>query len=144
MTAQQTKTQQAHFRVKAIEIIKFDMKIPEKREKRIENFNFDVNLQLRVIPKEKSLIVMVSVKVTDKERIYELSDITTSFVYAIDNFDEVLPLQDNQYQVPPAIVEILNKESISATRGIMYQQFKGTFLHTAILPLLDLKKSKQK
>jgi hypothetical protein len=37
---------------------------------------------------------------------------------------------------------MLNRISISTTRGAMFSTFKGTFLHAAILPIVDPKNFK--
>lgn len=42
-----------------------------------------------------------------------------------------------QVSFPDNILVTFNSISISTMRGLMFAQFKGTFLHNAILPIID-------
>jgi hypothetical protein len=45
--------------------------------------------------------------------------------------------------IPDPIVETLNILTIGTARGIMFSEFKGTWLHSNFLPVIDPKSFKQ-
>jgi hypothetical protein len=46
--------------------------------------------------------------------------------------------------LPSGIIDLLNSVSVSTVRGMMFSAFKGTFLHNAVLPVIDPKTFKVK
>jgi hypothetical protein len=66
------------------------------------------------------------------------SSIDRSNIYEILNFVDVIKIStDGKLDIPQALIEVLNSISISTTRGVMFSTFKGTFLHNAVLPIID-------
>jgi hypothetical protein len=45
--------------------------------------------------------------------------------------------------VPQGLTELLAVQAIATMRGIMFSTFKGTFLHNAVLPLIDTRAQQQ-
>jgi hypothetical protein len=46
---------------------------------------------------------------------------------------------ENLAEINEAFAETLNSISISTTRGVMFSELKGTILHHAFLPIIDVK-----
>jgi len=88
--------------------------------------------------------VIVNVDVISDDQKNVFGSISVNNVYQIINFEEAFKLDaQNQYEIPPKLLEAIGSTSLSTTRGIMYSLFKGTFLNNALLPLVDLPKLKQ-
>ena len=79
-----------------------------------------------------------------KNKKTELGSIKVSCVYYIDNLTEFKSTDNKQFDFPNDFISTVNSISISTARGIMFSQLKGTFLHNAILPILDPKGFKHK
>ena len=45
--------------------------------------------------------------------------------------------EDKKFNLSDSFILTINSVAISTTRGLMFSSFKGTFLHEAILPLID-------
>ncbi len=61
-------------------------------------------------------------------------------VFTVANFEEVVQLKARMFlssKIPFA--ETVNSIAISTTRGFMASELKGTILHYAFLPIIDVK-----
>jgi hypothetical protein len=66
--------------------------------------------------------------------------LSVSCIFEIANFEDVIKLEaDGKVNIPQSLIETFNIISISTTRGVMFSTFKGTFLHGAVLPIIDPK-----
>lgn len=103
-------------------------------------FNFDINSEIQISEENKMLFVIINVKIYDVDKSELLGDIAVSSIFYIDNFEEViLTKKDGSKVIPDNLIIILNSISLSTTRGIMWSTFKGSPLHSAILPIVDSK-----
>jgi len=59
----------------------------------------------------------------------------------IENFEEKIKLNDERkYVIPTAFEMFMRSVSISTTRGIVYAELRGTYLHNAIMPVFLIDK----
>lgn len=123
----------AAFRIQKIEILNSTLITPTDGRK-IELFNFELNLQTFVNRPDKLFIVFAEVKVKEGSGMM-VGQFAAGFHYLIENLDEVLKDSDD---VPKDIFLTFVGISASTLRGLMFGAFKGTFLHEAILPAVDL------
>ena len=130
------------FQIKGVEVLEVELKPPKKILSPEVIYNFNLSLEHKLSAEQKLLMVFVGVKVRNKnDEKTILGRILVNCVYAIENFDEIVTkVGPQKYDVPDEIIELLNSISISTTRGVMAAMFKGTFLHNAVLPVVDPKK----
>jgi hypothetical protein len=85
-------------------------------------------------------MVFVSVTINTQQPIEMIGKYVACCSFVIENFEEiVVKNQFNKLEVPENVIDTLNSISISTIRGLMFGAFKGTFLHHAILPIIDPK-----
>lgn len=126
--------------IRAIELLKGSLQLPESITAPIANFNFNLGIESRVDPKNKFIFVVVHVDIKNEDLSCQLGSLSVSCVYEIANFDEVIvTIEEGKFDMPQPMIDMLNGISISTTRGVMYSTFKGTFLHGAVLPIVDPK-----
>lgn len=65
------------------------------------------------------------------------ASIKVAFTFGIDNFADFKSGDDVDF--PDQFLVSMVSISISTLRGIMYSQFRGTFLNNTILPIIDPK-----
>lgn len=129
---------------KAIEVLNSSIQSPTKPITEKVDFTFDIKLEYRVDAENKHIFIIVHVKIKDNQQSIVLGSITTSCIYEIVNFQDVIIVYDNgKVDMPTGLMETLNATSISTTRGVMFSTFKGTFLHSAILPIVDMSSLKK-
>ena len=124
------------FGLKGIEIINSVIKAPpESRE--ISTFNFDI--QFKSIPNFKDNVVNILMDVIVKEKADQLGQFSAVFHYEVDDLEKLMTGRErNQVEIPQPLLTTLLGISASTLRGLMFASFKGTFLHNAILPLIDI------
>lgn len=124
--------------INAIELLHSSLQVPSDRHHTFTSFNFNLSIESNVDPLNKQVYVIVHVDIKNEELTLLLGSLSVSCIYAMADFDKLVKRQKNgQLILPEHLIETLNTISISTTRGIMYSTFKGTFLHGAVLPIID-------
>jgi hypothetical protein len=128
------------FQVRAIELLNSSLQLPAIPNASITNFNFNISIESRVDAPNKLVFVIVHIDIKNDDQSLVLGALSVSCIYEIANFEEVITVEaDGKLDLPQLLIETLNSISISTTRGVMFSMFKGTFLHNAILPIIDPK-----
>jgi hypothetical protein len=126
------------FHLKSIELLKSFILIPSTKNSILSSFDFTIKLETKSDPLKKLLFVIVSIEVKPENKNTVLGAVTVSSIYFIPDFEDVIIIDiDGKLKIPTAISEKLNSTSISTTRGVLFSAFRGTFLHNAILPIID-------
>jgi hypothetical protein len=79
-------------------------------------------------------------KKSEEGRIIAESSFTISFVFQIDNFDELVENKEGGIVFNYAMAASLAGIVFSTTRGILLTRFQGTMFKDFILPVIDPKK----
>lgn len=128
------------FSFKTIEILENYIKLPLNHPSDFKVFSFDITSEIQIIPDNSLLAVILSIKILNESKDLHLGSLTTSCVFFVENFNEVVKKDSNEnIKISDEFLVSLNSISISTTRGIMWSIFKGTFLHNALLPIIDPK-----
>lgn len=127
-------------RIHGIEVIEsFHKAYPLKKDE-AEVFSFNVIFEQRVHQENKLVFVILHIKIHSNAIEREVGGLVFSCVYLVENFDEVIKLnEDKVYFIPKDIELQFNNLTFSAARGAMYALFRGTYLQGAILPISDLR-----
>lgn len=133
-----------NFQIKSVELLKQNFAVPNKPIGNTVNFNFNVGLEQKLDFTNKLFIVILHVDITSTEDLdFKLASSSVACVYAIEHFDEVVNMdKSGKPHIDETITQTLNSISISTTRGVLAQLYKGTYLHNAILPVVDPKSLK--
>lgn len=132
----------AQLRMKGVELLKTQIN-PPVAEFSAKEFQFNITLETRfdVVQKIAFIITTADVKADSKPEL--LGIVSSACIFGIDNFDEVFKkITDDKIDAPDEIMYILISISISTMRGVMFEQFRGTYLHGAVLPIIDPKQFK--
>lgn len=129
---------QLHFQLKAIEILGFELITPSQNIFNSEIvFNFDVQIEHRINVPENVLYILVNVVIQNESKDQIFGNISVGCNFYVENLGGFINSNKAKAEIPQSFINSLNSISISTTRGIMFTQFKGTFLHNAILPIFD-------
>lgn len=130
-----------NLQLQAIELLSSTLNPPAETKGGDVDYLFDIGIEHRVSEVDKLVFVMVSVAVRVDEHPEALGSLVSSCIFQISNFEEVvLSGPDGNFRLSKKLAGIVNEISISTTRGLMFATFKGTFLHNAVLPILNYKK----
>lgn len=132
------QSEPVNFHIKGIDILDSCLNHPKAILPEINKFRFDLKLEHKVNIDIKFIAVVVYIEVFDEKHEIRYGSLTISCNYGIENFDNFVDAKRNLI-LPDEFLIALNSISLSTARGIMFSQFKGTFLHTACLPIVDPK-----
>lgn len=135
-----TENKKVEFAIIAAELMNVSLLRPNVIVEPQVTFTFDIRLDNKVDFTTKNIIVTVDITIFEvvKDTNVERGSISVGCMYNIKNFDEIVTLDNNKKVDMPSIVgEVLNSISLSTTRGVMLSQFRGTYLHNAILPVVN-------
>lgn len=129
--------QDFHFQLRNIDVVDVFLKIPEIPLSKECQYNFDINVQHRIDGKKKLIIVSptISVRINNENKIY--GRFRADIFYQVQNLDDFKDTNTNKFDIPKSFITTLNSISISTSRGLMFSAFKGTFLHNAIIPVIN-------
>jgi len=134
------KEQNINFQLKSIEILEVSINFPEQVIRENKTYHYNMNIQHRINLEQKLVIVDTTIETLYQDKKTRLGHIKVACVYFVESLlDYISDINDKLVNLPEAFIISLNSESISTTRGIMFSQFRGTFLHNAVLPIIDQK-----
>ncbi|NLF43869.1 MAG: hypothetical protein GX587_14340 [Bacteroidales bacterium] len=140
MSQNKDKELNVDIQVKAIELLKSSLNMPDNQHKPVSGFNFNINIESRADKARKLVFVIIHVEIKNEDQPFVLGTISVSCVFELVNFNDIIKFETNEKAIiPQSLIETLVAISVSTTRGVMFSTFKGTFLHGAILPIVDIK-----
>ena len=136
MAAQQ-KANIPNYKLASIELLDIHLyqKNRPQEEGKIYHFNLDIEHKFNIEKKQIFAITTVNVLHEDKETL--LGSIQVGCSFKVENSEEYTDQEKQSFNFPQEMLTNLNAEAISTTRGVMFSNFSGTFLHRAYLPLID-------
>jgi hypothetical protein len=134
------ENQEIELRLKGIEILESFQSLPENKNLNLTNFSFNLSIDNRSESGSRIIFVLIDVKILTPDQSILLGGLKVNCIFEISNFDNVINSNsEGPNMIPKHVIEILNSISISTTRGILFSTYRGTFLHNAILPIIDPK-----
>lgn len=125
------------FQIKAVELIDYCLNVPSKPLPAEMIYNFDISLEHRPDPEKNLFAVVCSVTIFNETREELLGKVRSGCVYLINDLGQFANESSKVISLPEPVVTALNSVAISTTRGLMFSLFRGTFLHNAVLPIVD-------
>ncbi len=126
--------------IRAIELLNGSLNLPANPNTPVNNLNFSISIESRADSVNKLVFVIVHVEIKNDDLSAVFGTLSVSCIFEIVNFKDVIKIEaDGKVNIPEQLTETLNSISISTTRGVMFSTFKGTFLHGAVLPVINPK-----
>jgi hypothetical protein len=125
------------FQIKGIELLDVNIVYPKTPLNREVIFKFNINVEIKIVNENSLVMAIVSIDILDNENTDKYGFIKVNCVFGVENFGSFLNSETNKVDLPKQFITTINSISISTARGIMFNQFRGTFLHGAILPIID-------
>ena len=125
------------FQIKAIELLDSCLNAPKQPLTTNTVFQFEIDLEHRLNVDEKVVIVVCLVSIYNGKKEELLGQLKSSCIFLIDDLQVYINSKTKALELPEYFATSLNSISISTTRGLMFSFFRGTFLHNAVLPIVD-------
>lgn len=126
-----------NFQLKEIELLELNLINPQTPLKPERIYNYNINIEQRINNEEKLVFAITSVNLISEEDKQCHASIKTSCIFYIENFQDFVEEHSTAVKLPEQFIVTLNSIALSTTRGIMFTHFKGTFLHNALLPIVN-------
>lgn len=125
------------FQIKNIEINEILIsKQPQKFNP--EKYEYTINVEHLFNLEEDTVMVVISAVVfSDKNE--KLAEVVIDIFYQVENLKNFENKKEKKMEFPEDFTTALNAVSVSTLRGIMFSQFRGTYLHNAFLPVVNPK-----
>lgn len=131
------KAEQIGFQIKAIELLNLSLSSPLTSLSNTEVFQFEVSIEHKIRKENPLVFVICNVNIFDESKANLYGNIRTSCTYEVQGLSKSMKKGEQQFELPDELVSTLNSISISSLRGVMFSNFRGTFLQNAILPIID-------
>lgn len=129
--------QEISFNIKGIELLDYSITSPDKALAPQNSFRFDMNIEHRFNLENKNIFVVVTINIFVQDQDKKLGSAKISCIYNVTDLENYI--DKGRLSFPDNFIITLNSISLSTCRGILFTLFKGTFLHNAILPIIDTK-----
>jgi len=126
-----------NFQLKGVELLEACLNQPRQPIADLKVFQFDIKLEHKISVETKIVAVVIFVDLYNEQRDVKLGSISASCIFELVNLPDFIDTKKNNIDLPEEFLTAINSISISTARGIMFNQFRGTFLHHAFLPLVD-------
>lgn len=124
-------------RLHGIELISMNMHTKPSPEFVGNEFNFAIKVDLKVLKEIEVVAAIVNIDIIEKNTNLNLASLSVGVGVIINQFNDFIKLnKDNLYVIPQEIENIIRTISISTSRGILFSELRGTYLHNAILPII--------
>ncbi|WP_394773788.1 hypothetical protein [Flavobacterium sp.] len=101
------------------------------------SFKYNIRVETRVQSEIKSVLIIVKVIISDEKTDVFLAKVNAICVFEVVDFEKHIVLnEDGLYTIPPSLENTIRPVSISTVRGIIYSEFRGTYLGSSIMPVV--------
>ena len=123
----------------AIELISKKLVTRPPREVLPAEYGFTFKVGINASSERKLAIVVTEIGIELIADSTELAKFHTAMFFEFLDFESVFTTADGvKYEMPIELEILLKSVSLSTTRGIVYSEVRGTYLHEAVLPLIDI------
>lgn len=131
---------EAPYQIRGLELQEASFTHPGNKIQEIKTFHYNINIQHRVNPEQKLVFVDTIIDVLMQDKQTKLAFFKATCIFYVESvLNYRSQTNPDLYDLPQGLVSELNTIAISTARGIMFGQFRGTYLHNAILPVIDPK-----
>lgn len=104
----------------------------------INQLVFDLRVEMRINADLKLVIPYVTVSIKTEQEKVELASMGVSCLFEIEDFEKhIIKNAEGLFIIPESFEFLIRPIAISTTRGVMFAEFRGTYLNNAILPIVN-------
>lgn len=106
----------------------------------IRPYSFTYNVGINARANMNMAFVVTDYIIHRNDENTRLASVKTACVFEFKEFNKVFTAgDDGKLNVPLDIEVLLKGTALSTTRGILFSELRGTYLHDAIFPLIDIR-----
>lgn len=128
------------FSIKSIDILQSVLHPLPTQGLETGDLTFKIQVEQKIDASNKLIHVSVHIHVLSKVIEQELAGLDTVCIFQVANFSDILKTDSASSSLPGQFANNLSAIAISTTRGLMFAFLRGSYLHNAILPIIDTAK----
>lgn len=125
------------FQLKGIELLEACLNHPKQSNADLKVFHYDIQIEHKLNTDNKLFVTLIDIGLFNEQRDLKLGSLAANCIFEVENMNDFMDAKIKKINLPDEFIITLNSITISTARGIMFNQFKGTFLHNAILPIVN-------
>lgn len=125
------------FRIVALDVLEANLVAPTQDLPKEISFQFDINIEHRWNTDDEIFIVVTTISIFSNKKEHLLSKFKTNTVFKVEDLAKHVDTANSKNNMPTDVLLDLNELAISTTRGSLFAFLKGTYLHNAILPIIN-------
>lgn len=138
MPGVEQKTINVSMKLQGIELLRSSISEPPKAGQPVTNYSFTINIEQRPDAERRLIFVIVDIGINTGDDGVNLGSLKASCIFFIENFKDIVSANEHGHlEVAVPLSHTLTSISLSTVRGLMFATFMGTYLHNAVLPILD-------
>lgn len=123
------------FKIDRIELLDYSLSGKDKSIPDEAVFNFDINIEHRFDVQNNWIVAITNFKILIENIEDAVGSASVSCIYNIQDMNKYV--EEKSIKLPDEFITTINSLSLSTSRGILFMLFRGTFLHNAILPIIN-------
>ena len=107
-------------------------------------FSFDLTTEAAAQKDLSLVLIFVKVNIRDENKEQVLASFVVSCGFKVEKFNELVTFDEkNKISIiNEKFIAFVKAPAISTIRGVVYCELRGTYLHSAIMPIIDPSKMK--
>ncbi len=123
----------------AIELLEKNLITPNYPQEKLNVFNYSFTVAITVNDYQKIAFANTEIVIINADSQDKVAFFKTLCIFEIQEFEKIfIKNSEGVFDMPEDLEILLKSIGISTTRGIIYSEVRGTFLHGAIMPLVDI------
>lgn len=124
--------------IKSIEILESSLRMPDEYDQHVSNIHFDIKFETGPAATPGEIRSVVTVSICLENLLPEVGTMKAAFVFGTNLVNMHNSMENHEGTIKDELITTIHSMALAAMRGMLYSHLKGTFLHYAILPEIDL------
>jgi hypothetical protein len=103
------------------------------------SWNYAVTLESHAHPQREEILTVVKCILSAPKSQQPAATAELVVAFHLGNYNDLIEAKGNRAEIPTALLEKIHPIAYDTARGMLFQQFMGTDLRSAILPLVNPK-----
>jgi hypothetical protein len=130
--------EELEIRLRQLEELQFTMH-RKPSDQKLQKFSYQIRNEIKVEEGQNLVAVLVHVEVKTENQSAILANFSLLSVFEVLNLELAIQYERNgKMKMPKQLFETLLHQAIATTRGVLFGHLKGTYLQSALLPLIQI------
>lgn len=131
-----TQTENIKYQIIGIDLLDSYLSAPPQVLPSAAMSQFELNVQHHIALNQNLIFINCRVAILNDNKEFTYGSLSSSCTFEFPDLHSFF--DGKKVNLPADVVTSINAIAVSTTRGMLFSLFRGTYLHQAILPVIDL------